>query len=278
MRITKIGKIGGGQDGAILGNELFRLDERGNGAVYDLTAISEEMTPVATFRVDACERMMPHANSVSFAVVGGTPYLYANVYNNYRKTEDERRGMTCVYRIAREGREVVNTLVQVIEIGFVEDAALWRASPEAHGPRPFGNFLADGEAGALWVYTMRDEERGTRYFRFPLPSPEAGEWDEALGARRVVLTPGDIQEQFDMPYYRYIQGGAVRGGLLLSTEGFTRDAVNRPAIRAVDLAAHTETVLDLFGLGIEEEPEMIDFFGDTCYYSDYIGNLYELEI
>ena len=285
MEIIRLGKLitRCDQDGAIFGQELFRFNSKGDGALFDLTEIGEETLPVATFRFCDEDRIFPHANSVSFGTEyyeegDAYPLLYANVYNNYANAEDKRLGMTCVYRILREGTEIQMVLVQVIEVGFCEDTALWRATPEAHGPRPYGNFLVDREKGDFWAYVMRNEEGGTRYFRFPLPPCRAGEWDEALGAYHFVLTADDIREEFTMPYYRYVQGGAIRGGFLYSAEGFTNDEVNRPVIRAVDLAARQETVLDLLPLGYTIEPEMIDFLGDTCYYSDAKGNFYELKL
>ena len=32
------------------------------------------------------------------------PLLYTNIYNNYAKTDDKRKGITCVYRIHKEDK------------------------------------------------------------------------------------------------------------------------------------------------------------------------------
>ena len=48
----------------------------------------------------------------------------------------------------------------------------------------------------------------------------------------------------------------------------------QPAFRIMDLTTKQESYVDLLALGITEEPEMIDFCGDNCYYSDAPGNLY----
>ena len=69
MEIKKIGKIGGGQDGAIWGDELFRFDARGNCAVYDLASLAgadadSELAPLARFTLDRAEEIAPHSNAV----------------------------------------------------------------------------------------------------------------------------------------------------------------------------------------------------------------------
>ena len=63
-----------------------------------------------------------------------------------------------------------------------------------------------------------------------------------------------------------------------SSSVFNNDAVNRPAIRVVDLVEKSEKLyVDLLEIGYNMEPEMIDYHGDVCYYSDAEGNLYSIE-
>ena len=281
MKFNRIAGIAVAQDGAIWDGKLFRIDALGNTTVYDLSTVADSAAPLATFTLDKREIICPHSNSVCFgtkyfAEGDKYPLLYSNVYNNYAKSEDKRIGVTCVYRIEESDGGFKSTLVQLIEIGFTEDVELWRATPEAHGVRPYGNFLVDPDDGSFWAYTMVNEERGTRYFRFDTPDVCEGELDEVTGVRRAVLTREDIRDSFDGSYARFIQGGIIHDGKLYSVEGFT-SAPNLPTMRIVDLCAKSEEVYNLTELGIFEEPELIAFFDGVCYYSDWRGNLFTVE-
>lgn len=282
MKITEIGKIKGGQDGAIYGNYLFRFDERGVGAVYDIASLSEENTPVGTVTLDPTGRLVPHANSVMFGAERAEsddefPALYVNVYNNYADKEEPLKGVTCVYRITREGSAFTASLIQIIEIGFTEDPALWKAG-EKDGPRPYGNCAVDVKNGRYYAFVMRNEALGTRYFAFDLPALADGVWDEKYGASRVVLTPSDIRSQFDCPFHYYVQGATLRDGKIYSLEGFGHDPRMAPAIRVIDLeAGREESYIRFADFGLTQEPEFIDFAGEVCYYGDNPGHLYILE-
>lgn len=285
MEITRIGCIRGGQDGAIFGSLLFRLDHTGHGAVYDLAApIPEDgrLIAVAELSLDGSSGVIPHSNAVFFGKERYTPedefpVLYSNVYNNHAKDPDPLLGTLCAYRLERRGERITATLVQTVRVGFCEDATLWRATEEAHGVRPYGNFVLDPETGSLYAFVMRNEEKGTRCFRFPMPSVHAGETDPRLGVRQAVLGREAILGIVDRPFYRFIQGAAFYRGRLYSTEGFDRSAVNVPAIRVLDPTSGSETYHSLPEHGILEEPEMIDFFGGVCYYSDAGGALYTVK-
>ena len=283
MKIKQIATMSGAQDGAIYGNLLFRFNARGEGKVYDLSDIAEggELTPIAALTLDRAEEIVPHSNAVFFGKEyyeegDEFPLLYSNIYNNYKKSADPMLGVCLVYRLMRTASSFTTKLVQMIRIDFVEDASLWKASEEGHGERPYGNFVMDTETGALWAFTMRNEEKGTRFFRFDAPSVHEGEMGED-GIRRVLLFADDIKEYFDMPYYRFIQGAVMHGGKIYSTEGFQNDMVNRPAIRVVDPVARTEKYYDLTERGMMNEAEMIDFFEGCCYYSDADGYLYAVD-
>ena len=284
MNIRQVAKIKGNQDGAIFAHELFRFDTKGRCAVYDLSEIARgevEPTPTATFVLDRVPELVPHSNAVFFGREfyeegDELPLLYSNVYNNYKNAEDPMLGTCLVYRIWRTEDGFSTALVQIIRVGFTEDARLWRASESGHGVRPYGNFVMDNERGALWGFVMRDEQSGTRFFSFDAPSVHAGEL-RADGVRTVVLAESDIRECFDMPYYRFIQGAILHDGKIYSTEGFQNDMLNRPAIRVVSLAKRTEVYYDLTERGMLNEAEMIDFYQGECYYSDADGNLYSVE-
>lgn len=288
MKIRQVAKICSGQDGAIFGSLLFRFDHRGACGVYDLNECKGktdvvELTPLAHFTLDRADVLAPHSNAVTFGMEyyaedDEFPLLYSNLYNNRAKEEDPMRGVCCVYRLQRTENGFQTTLVQLIEIGFVDDPVLWRAYPDRDGVRPYGNFVIDRDTGRYWAFVMRTEDLGTRYFAFDLPPVSAGEMDPVWGVKRVVLSSTDVIEAFDCAYHRYIQGAISHEGRIYSTEGFANDQVNRPAIRVIHAGARCEEVcVDLMALGYNEEPEMIDFYEGDCYYSDAHGNLYVLE-
>lgn len=286
MKIEKIAKILGGQDGAIYGTELFRFNEFGECAVYDISNLNcnetEELLPLSRFRLDCADKIVPHSNSVCFGCEfydedDPYPLLYSNIYNNYAKSENKMLGVCLVYRIRRSGNEFKSTLVQSIEVGFCDDANLWKANLVNHGVRPYGNFAVDTENRALWAFVMRNEALGTRFFRFDLPSVYDGEFDSVLNIKKFVMRKEDIRETFDCEYHRYIQGATLHKGKIYSTEGFQGDDINRPAIRAIDLASHNEKYFDITKLGFWDEPECISFYGDECLYSDASGNVFKVE-
>jgi hypothetical protein len=137
--------------------------------------------------------------------------------------------------------------------------------------------IIDCVGGYCYAYVMRNEELGTRYFRFPLPSVKDGEIDPRFGVKCAVLRACDVLDSFDCEYHRYIQGGIMYRGKIYSSEGFTDNEKNRPAIRVIDtVEKRQEEYCDLLSIGYNEEPEMIDFYRGRCLYSDACGSLYEL--
>ncbi|MBR3804190.1 MAG: hypothetical protein IKJ14_02440 [Clostridia bacterium] len=286
MKIKQIAKINGNQDGAIYRSELFRFDAKGNCSVYDLNDLVDgeitNLNPTFTFTLDKATIIAPHSNAVCF---GGDfydkndyyPLLYTNVYNNYAGSDNKMLGVCLVYRIQKIENQIVTTLVQQIEIGFTEDFELWKASKDAHGVRPYGNFLVDAKNQYYHAFVMRDETLGTRHFKFKLPLVSDGELDGVLSVKKATLTPNDIIESFDLPYQYFIQGGIIKDGKLYSTEGFTNDKINRPMIRVINLLNKTEEKFDIMDMGYANEPEFIDFYGNDCLYSDYHGNLFKIE-
>ena len=284
MEITKIGQIGGGQDGAIFGDLLFRFNAKGEGAVYDLSQKpvngEGEFSLVSAFCLDRKDEIAPHSNSVFFGNEfyeegDEFPLLYSNLYNNRRKEADRMEGVTLVYRLTREGKEFSTKLVQLIKIGFTEDP-LWRSENKAD-VRPYGNCAIDRENGIYYAFTMRDEDQKMRYFAFDLPKACAGEMDEKFGVPCVYLNKEDVKKSFDTPYQRYIQGACFHKGLIYSLEGFTDDEKNLPAMKIVDAEKGEQKEAYLFGdFSLTLEPELIDFYQDQCIYSDCEGNVYQL--
>ena len=83
MEMKRIGKIVSGQDGAIFGGFLFRLDHRGNCTVYKLAEISEESVPYAKFTLGSADILAPHSKTVRFftlhILTGG--YFLDNIFS-----------------------------------------------------------------------------------------------------------------------------------------------------------------------------------------------------
>lgn len=282
MNIKKLGKISGGQDGAIFNGYLFRFDSKGSCAVYKTKDISCDSLPISRFVLDKSEIIAPHSNSVMFGNAyynekDEFPLLYSNIYNNYSKNDNKMKGVTCVYRLQKSGNTFSTTLVQLIEIGFTEDS-IWK-SKSCDDVRPYGNFVIDSENSLYYAFTMRNEENCTRYLSFNLPKLSDGEYDKEFDVNRVILKTRDIKNRFDCEFHRYIQGACFHNGLIYSLEGFTDSEENPPAIRVIDVGEKAQKKMYLFSdYNLSIEPEMIDFENDICYYSDNHGNLYQLEI
>ena len=280
MKTEPLGKIISGQDGAIFKDYLFRLDAQGRCSVYLLPKIADHSAPIAQFLLDKTDKIVPHSNSVMFgnsyySAGDEFPLLYSNVYNNYARSDKKQKGVTCVYRLERKNDVFSTTLVQVIEIGFTEDP-IWR-SENCEDVRPYGNFAIDNQKSLYYAFTMRDEEKTTRYFSFDLPDVDSGDYDDTLGVKRVILKKTDIINSFDCEYHRYIQGACFKNGIIYSLEGFSNDKNNPPVIRLIDTSAKKQKEMYcFFDLGLTIEPEFIDFKDENCYYADNHGNLYKL--
>lgn len=273
IELVSLGKITPHQDGAIHNRLIFRFN---NNRKCDVSRL-DDLSVIAHFELGG--ELVPHANSVCFGSEyyedgDEFPLLYLNVYNNYAAQPDKLEGVTCVYRITRAGGSFRGDQVGLIRIGFVNDTALWR-SPSGKDVRPYGNFVIDRERGKLCVFVMRDDAQKTRHYIFELPKLSDGV--EENGLRVVTLTPDMIEKQFDTPYMRYMQGAAVRNGLLCSAEGFTNSSTNAPALRFIDCEAGRELAyVSLLERGITVEPELVEFAEDRLYYSDGHGSFYEV--
>lgn len=280
MNAEKLGVIEEGQDGAVFNGYLFRFNAKGACAVYQTDELSDNSVPISRFVLDKVNLITPHSNSVAFSNTrycdtDEFPLLYSNVYNNYAKTDNPMKGVTCVYRLERNGNTFSTTLLQLIEIGFTDDP-VWK-SAGGNDARPYGNFAIDSENGIYYAFTMRDEEQTTRYFAFDLPNINDGTYDDAFGVKRVILGKEDIRSFFDCEYHRYIQGACFRNGIIYSLEGFTDSESNPPAIRFIDVNKQKQSRLYYFAdCHMNIEPELIDFKKDACYYADHDGNVFVL--
>lgn len=284
-KVTPIGKIVGGQDGAIYGNYLFIIDNKGEMTVYDVNSFGGNATPdmkIDSLILDKADVICPHSNAVCFGTEfyeedDEFPLMYTNIYNNYARTARPLKGVCCVYRITRNDTRFNTDLVQIIEVGFVEDAALWKMSGDADSERPYGNFTIDTEKNVYYAFTMRSATDGTRYFAFDLPSARDGDVSEEFGVRRVILDREDIKFKFDCDQHWFLQGACCHNSLIYSLEGFYTDELP-PRLRVIDPEAREQIyALDLRKFTPSIEPEFIDFCDDTCYYADELGNLYIME-
>ncbi len=284
MKIKKIAKMNGNQDGAIFGDLLFRFSSRGKCLVYDIKELeggdeATELAPISEFLLDKADVIVPHSNAVVFGNEyykegDEFPLLYSNVYNNYQKEEDKRVGVLCVYRITRTDGGFTSELVQLIKIGFTYDGALWRSEGDTEDVRPYGNFVIDRERSLLYAFVMRDFNKSTRYFAFELPRLADGAVDAVTGVKALTLNACDIKDRFDTPYHKYVQGACCEGGLIYSLEGFSKT----PALRVIDPARGEQIFFfDFLSFDMGVEPEFIDFHGGACIYSDAFGNTYLLD-
>lgn len=287
MKAEYISKIKDGrQDGAISKAYLFSFNHKGECTVYQTKSLESikngEAEVFAEFTLDKNDIIMPHSNSVMFEKEyydekDEFPLLYTNIYNNYANADNKLKGVCLVYRLQRNEREFTSTLVQIIQIGFVEDENLWKSAGENEDARPYGNFTIDAEQGVLYAFTMRDNTNSTRYFSFELPKVNQGKICEKYNVKKVVLTQADIIQYFDCDYHHFVQGASCHNGKIYSLEGFTDSVENPPAIRIIDANLKKEIVYKQFKeLGNNIEPEMIDFDDDICYYIDHNGNVYKL--
>ena len=233
------------------------------------------------FVLDRCEEIVPHSNSVMFGNEyydenDEFPLLYTNIYNNYANADDKLKGTCLVYRLQRSENVFTSALVQIIQIDFTEDEKLWK-SEGVSDVRPYGNFTIDKEKSILYAFTMRDNPSSARYFAFSLPKVNSGELCEKYDVKKVLLTKDDIKEFFDCDYHHFFQGAACHGGVIYSLEGFTDNADNPPAVRVIDTKLGKEITYKQFeDFGTNIEPELIDFYNDTCLYADHNGKLYKL--
>ena len=276
LSCTRLGQISKGQDGAIYNGLLFRFDSKGNCRVYDLQTLTEQ----GCFALDQTDLLMPHSNSVFFGKFYSEkdefPLLYTNIYNNYARQEDRLAGVCCVYRIFRNGDAFSSQLMQVIRVEFTH-TPLWRSTNETD-VRPYGNFVADVPGNKLYIFTMRDEDHTTRFFRFPLPDVTQGEVDPQWDVPVMILNQAQIEEQFDSDYVNYMQGAICNNHLLYSLEGFTHpNDRGAPKIRVFNTKTRKQVfAADFTGYGLLNEPELIDIYNGKLYYVNHNGDVYNL--
>ena len=286
MKATLIAKVETGQDIAIYGDYMFDFVAHGvclgECNVYRMDSFAaadgNEVEAICRFTLDKTDVIIPHCNSACFGTEfyeegDEFPLLYLNVYNNYHKCDVRNEGICCVYRIMREGNSFKSELVQLIEVGFVENTELWKSYQGTEDRRPYGNFIIDRENSKYYGYVLRDKTQTTRFFSFDLPKVSEGEIDDRFGIRVKTITEADINYFFDGDH-AYMQGGCVHNGMIYSVSG----GRHTPEIRIIDPIKRTQRLcFDFLKLGIEFEPEGIEFYKDVCYLVVGYGNTYILE-
>lgn len=285
MKAINIAKLKTDQDGAIFGGYLFNFSTKGAASVYKMSDVlnnNGQDIPYSSFILDKSELICPHSNSVSFGVEyyeegDEFPLLYSTVYNTYKNFPDRHEGECCVYRIWRDGESFKSKLVQLIKISFVDDINEWKSLSENRDVRPYGNFTVDRENRKLYAFVMRDAPNKTRLFEFNLPDFNEGIFDERLGCFYKALEKSDILSSFDFEYTRYMQGSCCCDGKIYSVEGFSASEENPPAIRIIDTQNKKQIFYKQFKeLGLEIEPEFIEFYDGKFYYIDGHGNLFNI--
>ena len=126
--------------------------------------------------------------------------------------------------------------------------------------RPYGNFFVDTTGNYLWAYTLKDNLKKTRFFKFALPN---------VSNASVTLTVDDIIEQFDVPYMAYIQGNTYKSGKAYILSGFGTNTDNG-MLNVVNLVTKTlESQVNLNEIGLAIEPEFINIEGNSIILGQY---------
>lgn len=253
-----IGKFLGQQAGCFYGDYLFRFNTDDVFKVYDMSTSTQIG---GDFPLGG--GLMPHCNCACFgneryAESDEFPLVYLNAYN----ADGLPKGTCYVHRIVKNGDAFYTELVQTISIGFTDDPLWTNGSTDT---RPYGNFCVDDENGYLYVYTLLDTDKKTRFFKFPLPTLSQGQ--------TVSLRQSDIIEYWDCEHFPYIQDNRYYRGKLYISSGIG-GAVNNGFIRVVDVMRKQEVSrINLNAIGINFEPECIDIYdghlvcGASNFYS-----------
>ena len=117
IRLTQLGTISSGQDGAIYNGYIFRFNQAGLCRVFCLSTLEK----IAEFTLEKADLLVPHSNSVCFGPNRWEeddefPIIYTNIYNNYSSCENRLEGVCCAYRIVRDGTQFTSQLLQVIQV------------------------------------------------------------------------------------------------------------------------------------------------------------------
>ena len=160
---------------------------------------------------------------------------------------------------------VSDTMVQILKIGFTDNADLWTVTDT----RPYGNFIADGENGFLYVCVTDNDTNATKWHKFNLPSVDEGIYDSNYDCLVKTLGESDIIESWTTSYAVTPQGCCYFDNKLwlLHGGGVKDSGYGDAKLLVVDL--NTKTIIatiDFAEADIKAEPESIDFYNDEWYY------------
>lgn len=233
---------------AIYGTKLFSFYTDGYYSIWDV----EERKRITVGKLP----INVHCNSVSFTNIfvndtDNFPLVCVNAYG------DEYANGTCFYfHIAND---YTSALHSTINIGFIDDP-LWIASDTES--RPYGNFTVDIESNHLYAWVLRGADAKMRIFMFQLPTETR------------TLNKSDIITWFDVDYMNLIQDGFIHNGKLYIVHGYKNQS---PELCVINLISHQrETVVDLAQVGLNVEPEGIEFYKQSIILTFY-GNVYKLD-
>ena len=250
------------QDGCIYNDVLFLFSSNGLCTIFNIS--NKQM--ICSSQLPTYKGYCPHSNSVSFGKkfcdTDTYPLLYSNIYNNYPNIADSF-GMCLVYRIIDETLFEFK-LMQVIKIGFTNDANLWYDNSD--NASPYGNFLICGDD--LWVYVNIFGSSITRFFSFKTPAIIVSDDIDFC-----ILTKDNIQEMFDTDLFKYIQGGTSRGTNLVSLEGFGTE-LSPSFLRIISLTTKTIQSIDLGFYLNTLEPEFVSFYNNLLIVGTYEGKFF----
>ena len=264
---------------AVHGDVGFVLFHTGICAAYGLKERCGK--PLGVFKLGSYNEGEPdaryanHANDAMFgSMVPGEafPLLYVTAGNSGDSDEKGYIAYCAVEQIRLKDGHFQSETVQ--KIYYKNDGI--EQSPYKTPGWGWPASLVDTEGG--FYYMLSAKYRTKRPFslpdneyivtKFPLPP---------VTEKEVVLTPGDILEQFELPFTAYAtQGGTVRDGKIWYLFGFGREDYP-DALRVIDLKTHSYALSeDLSGTPFgDQEVECCAFYGDRFLINTQGEKIYE---
>lgn len=248
------------QSGCYFNGILFLFRDNATFSAIDI----EERSLIGTYDI-ADKSIEPHCNS---AVFGNEYYdsadLYPLVYINAYNNTSLPKGTCYAYRLqGNKTSGFTMTLVQTISIGFTNDSE-W--TDGVGDTRPYGNFVIDTIGNYLYVYTLLDTSKVTRFFKFSLPTIADGS--------EVTLNKSDIIEKFDVDYIDRIQDATLHCGKIYMNSG-VYDKMYLSVINCK--TKKVVSVIDYAKCGYENEPEILTIYNKKLIISFNTKGYYLLE-
>lgn len=236
LPVQDIGAAGAGQAGIVIGNYLARFQKNENVSLLSFPDGSSSISLPANGCIGC--------NTAVF----GTEYAQAGdavpvIYLSANQTIGGSNAVCFVSRMSNTGSF---EQVQKIQLSFTYDM-LWSSGIDS---RPYGSFVVDTDNQMLYVYTVRDAEMCTRFFRFRLPRLADGSL--------ITLNESDVLDWFDVPYISYAQDHFYSNGHVYICSGLG-NASSNSYLHVIDLETRREAAsFNLTKQGIAGEPQVID--------------------